>query len=333
MKNESNANWLLYVHTNLKEESHERKSLKLLLKHLSKGVSVYLIHFGPSTLSNAYLTCYTSNSITRLLTVKNKSIDDVPTNLKFFSDYLLRQSIEIDALCIVCHGASYGLGKWKTWDRPFLQINDAVRYLMKPFKIRLVLFDSCFQGNMSCLYELPKEVEVTIASPAFHPFVSILWTKAFGKLKRNMTRRDLLSYGHLITCEWNDLTRAKWKCLLVFDMKYIPMIARSVESGYDLLKFDRVSQIDKEDANLHDLFAAARFFPSLQSLIIKSTASTCKKCLDVCTKRVRGMSMEAHLPRKWITAYSSTKWYKEIVSGKRGFEKEKLDTMFSQGKI
>lgn len=327
------ANWLLYIHINLKEEQHEKKSLQLMCKNLKPGVSVYLIHYGPKTVSDATLIRYTKDEIVPLLTLKNKGIDDVPVNLSTFSDYLLNEKIKIDAVAILCHGASYGMGKWKTWKRPFLQINDAVRYLIKPFHAKLVCFDSCFQGNMSCLYELPKDVSVTLASPAFQPFVSILWTKAFGNLKRNMSKQETLLYAHSMTCEWNDLTRAKFKCMLVFDMEYISIIATMVKNNFHLLKFDRVSQIDLEDANLHDLFAAARYYPELQMLILKSVSATCRKCLKACTKRVRGMSVEAHLPRKWLTAYSSTKWFREIVRDKKGFETEKLDRMFAQGKI
>jgi len=329
----SEANWLVYMHIYRKEEGHERKTVKKMQSNLQPGVAVYLLHFGPNTNSDAILTKYTNNDAREVLRFPNKSIPDVVKTLEKVSKHLIASKVKVDAVCFACHGASYGMGKWKTYRYPFLQINDAVRYLVDPFGPSLVCFDSCFQGNMSCLYELPQNTKVVLASPAFHPFVSLLWTRAFGRLKRQMGKSELLRYGHSITCEWNDLTKATWKCMLLFDMKYIPIIAKVVKENFDLLLFDRISQIDKEDANLHDLFAAARNLPDLQMMIIKSIASTCERCLTSCTKRVRGMSTEAHLPRKWLTAYSSTKWYKEIVKDQRGFRAEKLQEMLNDGKV
>lgn len=328
------ANWLLYIHINKREQSHASKAFRRIQSNLSVGTSVYVIHFGPSLLSDAVLYKISRNEMITLLKLKNKTFEDVPLNLKILSDHILKSGVQIDALCMMCHGASYGMGKWKTWRRPFLQIDDAVKYLVRPFKMPLICFDSCFQGNMSCLYELPTDVKVVLASPAFHPYASISWTRAFGRLQRGSNKIDLLRYGHEICCEWNDLSKARWKGLLVFDMAYIPKIANMVRESFDLLRFDRISQIDNEDANLHDLFAAARHVPKLQFEIIQSTSSTpCGKCSNACSKRIRGMSMESHLPRKWITAFSSTKWYKEIVGSKRGFENEKLNKMFADGKI
>jgi hypothetical protein len=36
------------------------------------------------------------------------------------------------------------------------------------------------------------------------------------------------------------------------------------------------------------------------------------------------MSIEAHLPRKWLDAYTATKWYRLIVRNQVGFEDERL---------
>jgi hypothetical protein len=310
------ANWLIYIQINKNEGKHTKKCMDEIQRNMNHGITAYVMHFGPTMQSDAFLCKYTKHTSTVLLRYKNKRIDDVSINAALFSKYLSTNNIQIDGVCIWSHGAGYGLGKWRKWKHAVLPIKQAVKYLISPFDAKLVIFDACFQGSMSCLYEMPPHVEIVIAPPAFHPFTSLMWTKGFGRLKRNMSKRELQCYAHEIVCEWNKLTKYPWKCVLVFDMGHVRVVASMVKKVYPMLKFDRISQIDNDDANLHDLFAAARHFPEVQIMILKSisTSANCSKCMLQCCKRVRGMSIEARLPRKWLDAYMSSRWYNEILT-------------------
>ncbi len=327
------ANWLVYMHCSNKIDVKSGiKSLERMQSNLDEDVKVYLVYFGPNLHAHALFNLYTKNNILTLLTLPNNGIEEVVTNLKKISDYIIAKKIRIDAACIWSHGASYGLSPWKRWIKPFLGITDAVKYLIEPFGIKLVCFDSCYQGGISCLYQLPKSVIACIAPPAFHPFHSLMTVKPFGQLKKFITEDEVFMYAHEINCSWHDATKVKWKCLLVFDQSFIHPIAEILKQNFHLLKFDRKSQIDNEDANLHDLYAACRYLPQVQSLITKSLHASCTKCLNSCTKRVRGMSVEAHLPRKWLDAYTSTNWYKEIVRNKKGFTDDRLQRILNSKK-
>jgi hypothetical protein len=322
--------WLIYMHTpNTKDLKHGERALKKMKDNFNEQGGAYVIHFGSTVKSDSTLTFITKHGTTLIKTLKNPNgIDDAIKNLTIFSSLLqglngINETIK--AVCFWCHGAGYGCSPWKKWKRPLLQINDAIRLLIEPFHVPLVCFDACFQGSMSCLYELPKNVVATIAPPAFHPFVSVMWTRAFGRLNEmGISRNSILSYAHKINCEWQKYSKAKWKCMLVFDMQYINDIGKLVANNFALLHFDKISQVDAEDANLHDLFAAARHIPQLQNLIVRSILPSCNGCLNECNSRVRGMSMEAHLPRKWLEAYTSTQWYSCIVRNKKGFEDRRL---------
>jgi hypothetical protein len=315
-------NWLLYVHApNHKDKKNVEDNILTMQKNLLHDVTVFVLFFGPTVSSPAVMSVYTRTDSRIVKVFPNHSIADVVPNLTLMMRMLLERRIVIDAVCMWCHGASWATGPFKKWKTPFLSVKDAVNLLIRPFHVPLVCFDACYQGGMSCLYELPSEVQVVVASPALQPFYSLLVTKAFGELrsKKVMSKTDLLSFAHDINCQWHDITKIRWKCMLVFDMKFVPAIAMLVKKNIHKLVFDKKSQIEKEDSNLHDLYAAARDVQELQYLISESIHASCPKCLAACNKRVRGMSMEGRLPRKWIDSFIETRWYREIVAGSERF--------------
>jgi hypothetical protein len=322
------GNWLIYIHaSNAKKDlKSAQKCLKEMQRNLALDVSAFVIMFGPTVKSPASLSVYRKDAVKEILVLENTGIPSVTGNIATFVNFLLSHKINIDAVCLYTHGAAHGFGSWHGWSEPFLQLNDAVRLLIDPFNVPLVLFDSCFQGAMSCLYELSPSVQYVLASPAFQPFASVLCTKKFGQLGHASfySRKDLARFAHDMNCEWHTLTKAKWKCMLVLDMTFIPEIAHLVHLHMNDLVFDKFSQIDKEDANLHDLYTAARNVPEISRLVTLCAKETCDTCWSGCTKRVHGVSMEAHLPRKWIKCYISTKWYKRVVANKKGFENDRL---------
>jgi len=314
--------WLVYVHaSNPHDVKSSEKCLQDMQRNLKNGTSAYVIFFGPTLSSPCSLRYIDKAQDTVLATRENKGFDLVKQNLNYFAGIIKSAKVDVRGICFHTHGGTCGLGKWHGWDRPFLSITDASACLVEPFpKAGIVCFDSCDQGSMGCMYELPKTVAVIVASPAFHPYSSVLSTKAFGDLGKMSSRSELLQYGHRITCQWYRLSKESWRGMLVFDTRYIPIIAKEVAKHIEELYYDKKSQIDKLDANIHDLYTAARNVPHIQKLIEECVSASCRVCFKNCNKRIHGMSIDPHLPRKWIPAFKASKWYKEIVKGKKGFE-------------
>lgn len=328
--------WLIYIHaSSAMDKKYAQISLNDLQKNLGKDVSCFVICFGPTKYSNTSLSYLTKHGSKNILLLKNNGIPDVSVNLKTMSENIQSTGMKIDGICFWAHGGTTGLSKWTGWTEPFLPITIAVKHLVEPFKkAKVVCFDSCDQGCMSTLYQLPKHVEVVLASPAFHPFTSILSTLHFAdpmkkklstrhlsdlKSRNTLNKENLLKFMHNIACEWFSMSKESWRGMLVFDMYYVRKIADLYASFMDELVFDNKSQIEKVDANIHDLFTAARKLPEIQKIISLSVKASCPFCMKRCNKKIHGMSVDAHLPRKWISSYKSSKWYKEIVKGKRGF--------------
>lgn len=322
-----NATWLIFVHApNSKDFKYATKAVERMQKNFQKSgnnVDAYVIFFGPTVNSIARLFYVDFHKVHVIEEVKNNGIDDVVGNIAYFVNIIKKENIDIDAVCMWCHGAGgAGLGPWKRWIRPFLPYVDAVNLLVKPFNVSLVCFDACYQGSMSSLYELPDNVKVVIASPAHHPFASILWCESFALLQKRMNKKKTLEFAMKINCEWNVFAKPKWKCLLVFDMAVIPEIAKLVKIYCNNLVFDKKSQCDGQDANLHDLYTASRNIPILQTVIEKATVAGA--CGKQCNKQINGMSTEAAFCRKWVKPFIRTKWYKEIVKNQKGFDNERL---------
>lgn len=326
--------WLVYCHTpSSNDVKHASKAIRTMRANLAGGTAAFVIHFGrlgtPATLSffeNEKRSKETEGIL--LGSILCSSISQVPGIIKSLCrdvyTHCNRTNRNVDAVFLWSHGAGFGLGPWKRWKDPFLTITDAVDNLIAPFKVPLVVFDACFQGSTSCLYEMPKEVRYVVAPSAFHPFTSVMAAPIFGRLPRKLHgyrgQRILAAYAKKLCCEWHSFTSTRWKCLLVFNMEYVDSIAVEVKRHLRELVFDKKSQIDKEDANLHDLYTAARMVPALQSLCKLSVMETCSECLDECTKKVHGPSMEAHLPRKLIECYRNTRWYKKVVKDGSKFQ-------------
>jgi len=301
---------------------HAEDALARMRKNMKNDVSAYVIVFGPTAKSECTFQLHTRRGRSILDVRNNVDGRNVLSNVKRFVKMLLIDKIPIHAVALYCHGGTTGLGPWKKSVRPFLTVPDAVKTLIEPFSTAtLVCFDACDQGNMSTLYEMPKHVRVVVASPEFHPYASILWTKAFGKLVAGMHRAALLTYAHSMVCEWHTFSRESWRGLLVFDMECVWKLAKEVDIHHEELIFDKRSQIEKEDANIHDFYIAARNLRHVQQLILWCVRASCDKCVSKRNKRIFGPSMDGHLPRKWISCYKSSKWYREIVKGRKGFER------------
>ncbi|KAL3676094.1 hypothetical protein R1sor_026042 [Riccia sorocarpa] len=325
--------WLVFTHAaNSRDYGLAKEALRRMQQNLDRDTTVFSIFFGPTLKSVATLEHHVYNECFPIASEKNETTETALDITIFFTEII--QNILSDArdrvsgVCIWSHGSGgSGIGVWKKWKTPFMSCVDLVRTIIKPFQPRIVCFDACYQGSISCLFELVGVTDIVVASPGFHPFCSILWTKAFGELSKiRLTKREIENYAHNIACEWHSMTGVYYKCLLVFDMAVIPEMAAAVKENWDHLIFDERSQIDKEDANLHDIFIAARNVSIVQRLANKSISQVTRQCLTCrpsCTRWVNGPSVEARLLRKWQHAYVQTAWY-NYIRGKRGYHDRRL---------
>ncbi|KAL2644338.1 hypothetical protein R1flu_011925 [Riccia fluitans] len=325
--------WLVFTHAaNRRDYGLAKEALKRMQQNLNSDTTVFSIFFGPTLKSVATLEHVVSNECFLLASKKNESTETALAITVFFTEIiqniLSKARVKVTGVCVWSHGSGgSGIGVRKKWKTPFMSCVDLVRTIIQPFQPRIVCFDACYQGSISCLLELVGVTDVVVASPGFHPFCSILWTKAFGELSKiRLTKRELEKYAHDIACEWHSMTGVYYKCLLVFDMAVIPDVAAALKENWDHLIFDERSQIDQEDANLHDISIAARNVPALQHLADKSISQVtrqCLKCRPSCTRWVNGPSVEARLLRKWQPAYVQTAWY-NYIRGKRGYHDRRL---------
>jgi hypothetical protein len=276
---------------------------------LENNVNVYCILFGPTFGKPCKLIYINNINIKIIKSIMCSNIKDVVPIIQKMTTLV---HVSVSALYIWSHGASWGLGPWK-WKEPLLSIVDLIKFFVIPLKPKLVIFDACYQGGMSCLYELPRSVEFVIASSAFHPYQSLLELPSFGRYCSFNSKKKLGEYAYNLTCEWHLKARVIYKCLLVFDTRYIKEIGILVRDNLGKLEFsNKKTRIDKKDSNLHDLFLASKNVPMLQMLIQKCINFACNDCKT--NTRVNGPSMEVWLPIKWRIPFMKTRWYNEILN-------------------
>lgn len=310
--------WLIYVFAqNNLDYKYATEALAKLKKNLNTNTKAFVIIYGPTMFSKAYL--FEISSIKSVLldhTPKsiNKEITQNKTTRRFIK-IILDQKKNIDALCVWAHGSGWVIGPWKTKNPPFMTTPDFINLVVKPIKPSFICYDACYMASISSLYEHPDFVKVILAAPAFHPYSSVLWTKSFSNLVTFNSKKDIFDYARKITCEWYSFTKDPFRCLMIFDTQYIKQIGELILKHKSQLHFSRKdTQIDSEESNLHDLSIVAKNIPPLLQLLKKSIENNCEKCLKLCTKKVSGISIEKHIPRKWESHFKSTLWYKKIFS-------------------
>jgi len=308
--------WFIYIYAqNHNDYTYATEAIDIAKSNLY-NTELFVVLFGPTLYSKSFLFHVKKECTIVLDFVQDNKTGILQNDItKQFVTKVQSLNVKIDAVCIWAHGSGWVLGPWKTKNLPFITTPDFVKYIVKPLQPRLLCYDACYMGSISSLYELPSSVEIVVASPAFHPYASILWTRSFANLPKFTTKKSIANYAKRVVCEWNTFTNEPFKCLLVFDNKYTYQIAKLIYKHKSELKFDKkYSQIDKQESNLHDLYTVARNIPELQKLILKSIQYTCPKCVDACTTKVHGISIEKHVPKKWQEYFYTTKWYKQIFS-------------------
>lgn len=287
---------------------------------LQQGVTLYVMWFARSGAYSVFLKCI--NGQTSVINVsKARGQHQVVQVTKDWVNGIVKSGVTIDAVCGSFHGAGFAFGPWKKTKRPFMTMVDFSRLVLRPLCPAMVAFCSCYQGGMTSLYEVPECVKYVIASPGFHPYVDIFALPSFGNLPplRRLNQKSVQEYSVRLTCEWMAKARPKasYSCMKVFDISKREDLAQVAKREWKKLHFGEHSRIDKEDANLSDLWSAAYNAPDIRNAIKNFVVGTCIQNTKCHT--VFGPSVERRMPKKWQTEYMATRWYRKVLAGQDGW--------------
>ena len=297
--------WLLLAFvTDLQEKQTYLKTIKRI--KVQTGVTIYAYVFGPNT--NSSIQQFKIDATE----TKELEILHVETGTQKYNKYLKTLKNIISDLFIKINGVIYYghsggiiLGLW-AGTKTFATVTDFVQTVLIPLQPTIVIFDSCYMGTISALYELSavNSLEFTMASPYYHPGFSVLQTKAFGQIGTN---KPLLQSLQDISCEFQQKKSPRYRCFLLFDMKKIPKLIRNVRLAikHKKLVFNKESCVNKLE-DLYDLHTSAQYMP-LQSQIQEVTAHSCN--LDKCYK-IRGVTIDIALPALHLKVYKKMRWFK-----------------------
>jgi hypothetical protein len=309
-------NWLMLAHfKNPKERLGCYKHIEGT--RVKPGVKVFVAMFGPNINSPVQLAQITSEGVEYVGVMDygrqgtgyyTKYVPKVKKLVKTFLD----NNIKIHGVDFYMHSAGILVGDGWYHKRNFLTIMDVVDHVFQPLQPRVVIFDSCYMGVLSALYEISKVKSIywVMASPSYHPSFSVLETDAFGKVGTTSHDKDTLGKQLArISCDFQALTYPSYRCFILFDIRKIPKFVQELKHvGPQMLRFSKETQLSAADKVTHDLWRASTD-PYLKSLIKDIVKDTCglKHC-----KVARGMSIEITYPDAHLGLFKSTRWYKEM---------------------
>ena len=315
--------WFVFMSTtNWHDYNIANNVLRTMHTKMDADMSVYVLWFGlKSKSSTVPLLLLRAGSVQVLQVYNYLSFDDIISITRHSVSIVVKEQggVPVDAILGYYHAAGFVCGgQWKRTKHHFMRVTDFCSIIVEPLGSPLVVFDACYMGNMTCLYEMPSCVQYVVASPGFHPYASLLSIRAFfnlpvlhkvSKLRLNTILRD---YSASLCQDWMNLAwkRAKYSCLLAFDMRAIAPLANELGRSWHLLEFGEHSRIDKEDSNLSDLYNAAIHAPHIRKLIDATYLHLpyTRKCI-----KVNGPSVERRMPKKWQEEYRATKIWKHVL--------------------
>jgi len=310
-------NWLMFAHfKNPKERENCFKHLKGTI--VEPGVTVYVFMFGPYVNSPVHHVLVTSTGaqylgvIESLANVEGRGYYTkfVPKVKKIVSSFVDR-NIKIHGIDVYAHSSGLLIGGWYNY-KHFLTVMDFTDHVLEPLKPLVVVFDSCYMGVVSALYEMSrvKSIKYVMASPTYHPSYSVLETDAFGKVGTLSHDKATLSKQlRQISCAFQNLTYPSYRCFLLIDLQKVPRFVKELKKvGPSMLKFDKTTQLHKADPTTHDIWRASTH-SHLRKMIKAVSRETCglKHC-----KVARGISIEIEFPDAHRGLYKKTRWYKEM---------------------
>jgi len=305
---------------NTKERNNCYKHLANVV--LGPGVTVYAFLFGPNVNSPIQIRKINKDGQITLgnlpyqpPTDDNKYTRYIPT-LRYLVRRLKRNNIKIHGINYYGHSSGLELGTYYQ-NRIFCTTLNFVDVVVEPLQPRVVIFDSCYMGLLSALYELArvKSIFYVMASPTYHPSYSILETESFGKIGVESKEKSAIAYHlHKVSCEFQMITRPSYRCFLVFNLRKIPrFVEHDLKAAIrnERLKFDKSSVVVQEDY-MYDLYRSAKD----QSFKNKIKAISYHACGTHKCKVVRGLSIDIRLPELHVPIYKKMRWYnvmKEVM--------------------
>jgi hypothetical protein len=317
-------NWLIIAHCiSPKEKSQFQHHINIFASKVNHNVEIYYCINGKTSASKVEL--YHINGATKnlniVLTVDKTTSNSRPRyhclHMAQITTYLKRNNIPIQGIICYGHGGGVMLGGWAKYN--FMTIIDFNKYILEPLKPVTVLFDSCYIGVSSAVYEVVAhvpEVKCILASPAYHPSMSVFDTNSIYTITGTDTINSLRKKLSGITCEFQSKRWPKYKCFVMYDTTYVATfvdklaaaVDKSVETGKPIFKFDKNSLISKYDNVTHDLYRALQD-PKLKEMCAYTAKNICN--VESC-KVSRGMSIERIFPDSHVEHFKQLAWYQKL---------------------
>lgn len=303
-------NWLVIAYpTTIKEKNACLRTLGKIC--LQPKCVVFVFMFGPNLNSTIQMFQIDINGI-QILDFSSLTITKHNKYKKYhnvFADIVARfttNSVQIHGVVYYGHSSGIILGLWKG-QRILTTVTKFVEKILIPLQPTILIFDSCYMGTISALFELSivKSLKSCLLSPYYHPGFSVLETKAFGKIK------SIEDIQHLqeITCEFQALKKPRYRCLLLCDIKKIPALVEKlrIEIKNKQLIFDNNSVVNKKE-DLYDLYSSAQT-TSFKNQIQQVTILSCD--VHRCYK-IRGVTIDIVLPSSHLKIYQKMQWFQKM---------------------
>lgn len=297
--------WFIFAHiTDKKEDEEFYKNFKKCRKNLGNDTSVYILKIYNKRIANILYMSSKEDILLKKSQQKSYSRKNWIGHLvEFIKEDASTRNVDIKAISYYGHGGSVIIGPWND---PFLGISEFVEYIIKPFDIKLVAYDACYMAGLTSVYETSYYTDFIVASPSWHPDLSVSTLKSFGNLPKNNDNKSWKDYTKKISCEFKitDKYKPKYSCLLPLDLRKLrPVIKRIKE-----LELTSDTVLKLSDPQQFDLFLSItdrKIAKDLQKTIISN------ECISKCSERIHGISIREPDPKdNWHKYFLKTKWSK-----------------------
>ncbi len=301
-------NWVVIAYpTTNKEKQICMKTLGKIC--LESDVNVFVFMFGPNVNSNIEMFQINIEGVHALghLHSQNHNDDKYHKYDVLFDEIIIKLKPYKKIHGVVYYGHSSGiiLGLWKG-QKILTTVTTFVEKILIPLQPSILIFDSCYMGTISALFELStvKSLQYVLASPYYHPGFSVLETISFGK----MTGIDKILLQN-ITLEFQHLKGPRYRCFLLFEIRKIPKLVSSLFqaiTNHELI-FNNKSVVNKLEG-LYDLYTSAQT-SSLKKQILN--VSMLSHGVNRCNK-IKGITIDIALPGSHLTVYKEMLWFQKM---------------------
>ncbi len=305
--------WLIIAYpTNIKEKKICLTTLDKI--NLQPGCICFVFIFGPNVNSSIQILKIDMNGIHELgnFAINTRHQNKYKKYDTIFSDIITKfkkDNVQIHGVLYYGHSSGIILGLWKG-QKILTTVSRFVKKILIPLQPTILIFDSCYMGTISALFELSivKSLRFVLASPFYHPGFSVLQTISFGKIE-NAQEKLLQTILSCITLEFQNLKKPRYSCFLLFEMIYIPKLVEIVIVAIqkNQLIFDANSVVNKVE-DLYDLYTSAQ--NSLLKKQIQKISILSRK-VNKCHK-VRGVTIDIALPSSHLHVYQKMLWFQKV---------------------